>query len=145
MMMCRYIPPPPMGLRQSLPLQHRHRHIAINRETISLEMKMDFARRLACPHLETWGLRDGLQVVIQLNNNGHAIRVGSEKLARFGALLVKIWGLCPMGYPNWRAVPDEKMDPMWEIVRRKLYFDISLPPEVVKKSHPGVGNEKEGA
>jgi hypothetical protein len=44
---------------------------------------------------DIWGLHDGLQVVIQLNNNGQAIGVGSEKLARFGALLVKKWGLCP--------------------------------------------------
>jgi hypothetical protein len=44
---------------------------------------------------DMWGLHDGLQVVIQLNNNGQAIGVGSEKLACFGALLVKKLGLCP--------------------------------------------------
>jgi len=68
------------------------------------------------------GLRDGLQVVIQLNNNGQAVGVDSEKLARFGAFLVKKWGLCPMGNLDWRTVPDEQTDPMWEIMRVRYIF-----------------------
>jgi hypothetical protein len=42
---------------------------------------------------DIWGLREGLEVVIQLNNNGQPVGLGSEKLSQFGSLLVKITGL----------------------------------------------------
>ena len=65
---------------------------------------------------DIWGLREGLKVVIQLNNNGQPVGVGSEKLSQFGSLLVKTTGLCPMDISDWRKASKEKTDQMWEIM-----------------------------
>jgi hypothetical protein len=56
---------------------------------------------------DIWGLREGLKVVIQLNNNGQPVGVGSEKLSQFVSLLVKTTGLYPMDIPDWRTAPKE--------------------------------------
>ena len=66
---------------------------------------------------DIWGLREGLKVVIQLNNNGQPVGVGSEKLSRFGSLLVKTTGLCPMDISDQRKASKEKTDQMWEIMQ----------------------------
>jgi hypothetical protein len=55
-------------------------------------------------------LRERLKVVSQSNNNGQPIGVGSEKLSRFGSLLVKTTCLYPMDIPDWRKAPKKKCD-----------------------------------
>jgi hypothetical protein len=46
---------------------------------------------------DIWGLRERLKMVIQLNNNGQPVGLGSEKLSRLGSLLEKITG------PPWTS------------------------------------------
>lgn len=66
-------------------------------------------------------------MVIQINNNGQAVGVGSEKLSRFGSLLIKTGNLCPMSYPDWRTAPGEVTEPLWEIMRVSNFSLLSLP------------------
>jgi hypothetical protein len=61
-----------------------------------------------------------------MNNDGQVVGVGSEKFPGFCSSLVRTASLCPLIPNDWRFVPNDKKEAMWEIihVRKEIYIYI---------------------
>lgn len=71
---------------------------------------------------DIWALRGGVRVVIKMNDVGQVIGLGSEKFPRFCSSLVRTSDLCPLMPNDWRCVPNEKKENMWNIIQVRNIF-----------------------
>ncbi|XP_058078419.1 uncharacterized protein LOC131226741 [Magnolia sinica] len=118
------LPLPTAGLSQSLP-QDPHQTVDSLEDTSS---DLLFTKRSRGPTRchQVWNMREGQRIFITTNNLGQPVNENASKLTNFLGTIARNGDYAPLTYSNWRVVPNEKKDDMYELVMSKFQFDKEI-------------------
>ncbi|XP_058068729.1 uncharacterized protein LOC131218062 [Magnolia sinica] len=119
------LPLPTAGLSQSLP-QDPHQTIDSLEDTSSDLLFTKRRSRGPTRCHQVWNMREGQHIFITTNNLGQPVNENVSKLTNFLGTIARNGDYAPLTYSNWRVVPNEKKDDMYELVMSKFQFDKEI-------------------
>ncbi|XP_058076709.1 uncharacterized protein LOC131225238 isoform X1 [Magnolia sinica] len=119
------LPLPTAGLSQSLP-QDPHQTVDSLDDTSSDLLFTKRRSRGPTRCHQVWNMREGQRIFITTNNLGQPVNENASKLTNFFGTIARNGDYAPLTYSNWRVVPNEKKDDMYELVMSKFQFDKEI-------------------
>ncbi|XP_071931282.1 uncharacterized protein [Coffea arabica] len=77
-------------------------------------------------------LAEGMRISVTTNELGQPVGPEASKLVSFLGTLARNGNLAPLTYVDWRAVPEESKENMWEEVQKKFEIDPNSKSWVIK-------------
>nr|XP_027113245.1 uncharacterized protein LOC113731920 isoform X5 [Coffea arabica] len=77
-------------------------------------------------------LVEGMRISVTTNELGQPVGPEASKLVSFLGTLARNGNLAPLTYVDWRAVPEESKENMWEEVQKKFEIDPNSKSWVIK-------------